>query len=933
MKKILVSFCFTNNNRLQMSTTTSDIEVVNFGVFSAKEILQMSEVEVFVSRTMNGPNSIYDERMGVSTESSGKNCVTCGLDVKACPGHPGHIVLNEPIVHPASKYSKMVINVLKCFCVKCHKILISKEQLLLSGLSKFKRETRMEKIIEKLKKQECCFACGSSQPKIVHSNVDDTIHTIYKSKGGDGADIPLTTREILALFDKLSDEDVETLGFNPKMVHPRNFILTHLLVLPPCARPIVITDSNTCDDDLTNQYIDIIKLNQKLDGQEDESLRQKIVQQLKFRIQTLFDNRQNKAKHTISGKPIKGIIDRITGKEGQIRKYLMGKRCEQTARTVIGPEPTLRLGQLGVPLEICANLTYPEYVNEMNIDLMNRLLDEGKINGVFRKGDEKRLNVKYAAWTRGTELLYKDVIVRGSQKILYINQKDLCLLPNDKIIRNGEQIDVILPKRKDFRLNIGDKVERQLQRGDIVLLNRQPTLHKGSMMAHEVVPLPCKTLRFNLSATKSFNADFDGDEMNIHIPQSPEAMSELKFLSSVKEMIITPQSSKPNIQIVQDSLLAGYRMTTSFCEKLTKGEFYNIANRGINVDGSPMDIAFILKKVKDYQEIMKQQGKDAYPFTGKSLFSLCLPVDFNYENKNDGSVDEPVVKIKKGILYEGTLNKSDLGNMMVHAIYKEYGNDVVATFIDNVQFLTSQWLLVAGFSVGIEDCIATKSEEIANVIERCFLEAKGVEETTYHEGIKEVRVNASLSKARDIGLRIAKSALDPKNNFLSTVNSGSKGDFFNIAQITGLLGQQNLTGQRIPKHLNKGKRTLPHYPMDDSQPFPKEMEYESRGFIRHSFIHGLNPQEFYFHAMTGREGVTDTAMGTSKSGYMQRRIVKVLEDIMVKYDNTVRNSEGNIIQFSYGDDGLDPSEVIFKKGEAQICDVSKLIEKLNAENM
>ena len=281
-------------------------------------------------------------------------------------------------------------------------------------------------------------------------------------------------------------------------------------------------------------------------------------------------------------------------------------------------------------------------------------------------------------------------------------------------------------------------------------------------------------------------------------------------------------------------------------------------------------------------------------------------------------------------MYEGVLNKSDLGNALIHNLYKEYGKDITSTFIDNIQFLTNKWLLQSGFSVGIQDCIATKMEEIQDVIEKCFMEAKGIEETTYHEGIKEIRVNATLSKARDIGLRIAKNALKSDNNFLSTVNAGSKGDFFNIAQITGLLGQQNLCGQRVPKHLNKGKRTLPHYPLNPES-MTKEMEYESRGFIRHSFIHGLNPQEFYFHAMSGREGITDTAMGTSKSGYIQRRIVKLLEDTAVKYDGTVRNTEGNIYQFSYGDDGLDATETIFKKGIAQSCDISRIIEKLNLE--
>ena len=281
-------------------------------------------------------------------------------------------------------------------------------------------------------------------------------------------------------------------------------------------------------------------------------------------------------------------------------------------------------------------------------------------------------------------------------------------------------------------------------------------------------------------------------------------------------------------------------------------------------------------------------------------------------------------------MYEGVLKNTNFSshNSIIQLLYKEYGKDTTATFIDNVQFLTNKWLSMTGFSVGIKDCIATKTSEIEDAIEKCFIEAKGIEETTSHLGIREIRVNAALNKARDIGMRIAKNALTKGNAFLATVGSGSKGDFFNIAQITGVIGQQNLQGRRVPMQLNKGTRTLPHYPFKG---MTKEMEYESRGFIRHSFIHGLNPQEFYFHAMSGREGITDTAMGTSKSGYMQRKIIKVMEDLQVKYDGTVRNPEGNIYQFAYGDDGLDPIECIFRKGAADFCDVSRMVDKLNME--
>lgn len=924
-----------------------EIEYVNFGIFSAEEILKLSVAEINNPK-LSGSGSVYDERMGACSDAFDKNCSTCNLDFKMCPGHFGHIDLNEPVIHP--KYLKVVLSYLKCFCFKCYSLMITKEKIQLEGFTRYKRNARFNKIIDCVKKVDVCPECKVIQPKIVLSIADASFKAIYKKDseilpdtvGGKSArrekelvEIPLSTNDILKIFENVTDEQVDLLGFNPSLVKPVNLIITRLLVLPPCARPVVVSsDGNVSDDDLTNQYIEIIKANMRLANSEennDESKRIKNIQTLKFRIFTLFDNSQKKAKHTQNGKVFKGIKERISGKEGQIRTNNMGKRCEQTARTVIGPEPTLRMGEVAVPREIASNLTVPETVSKINKDWLYSLILAGKANSVIRKGKINRINLAYALYTRGTELLHNDIVIRGSQRFHYVGQKQFDLKEGDVISRNGTEIEVQFPTRKDFSIEYGDVVERQLMDGDYVLLNRQPTLHKGSMMAKRVVVKDCKTFRFNLASTKSFNADFDGDEMNIHVPQTLEARIELQQLSATQHNLMTPQSSKPNIQIVQDSLLAVYKMTRSDSVKMQKHHFFNIAMKGINPDGTGLSSKFILDRIQHIRKVLKHKGKKLQAFTGKGLFSLCLPKDFNYENKNEADPQEPVVKIYRGVLFEGTINKSDVGGSsysIIQLLYKEYGKEITSTFIDNVQFITNAWLTFSGFSVGIEDCLASKTEEINSVIEKCFLEAKGIEETTYHEGIKEARVNGALSKARDIGLRIAKNALESSNNFLATVNSGSKGDFFNIAQITGLLGQQNLSGKRVPKHLNKGRRTLPHYPL---QNMTKEMEYESRGFIKHSFIHGLNPQEFYFHAMSGREGITDTAMGTSKSGYIQRRIVKVMEDISVKYDETVRNLEGNIYQFNYNEDGFDPSETLIKKGESRACDVTRLVDRLNME--
>lgn len=416
-----------------------------------------------------------------------------------------------------------------------------------------------------------------------------------------------------------------------------------------------------------------------------------------------------------------------------------------------------------------------------------------------------------------------------------------------------------------------------------------------------------------------------GDEMNIHVPASPETEAELRLLSATKWNIISAQSSKPNICIVQDALVGAYLMTHPH-QNMSREQFLQIASFG------DWSIDHILNKIQHIRKVLKKLGKKVQAFNGRGLFSLLLPNDLNYEMKTGADDKEPIVKIYRGVLYEGVVNKSVLGsshNSLIQILHKEYNEDVCVNFVNNVQFIVNNWLIYHGFSVGLSDCIATKKGEIEDVILKTFIEAKSIDEEVAHPRIKEIKVNGALSRARDHGMKIAKDALPKNNNFISTVTSGSKGDYFNIAQITGLLGQQLFSGQRIQPTLNQNKRTLVHYPVNIKD---KEMEFESRGFIKNSFIRGLNPREFWMHCITGREGVTDTAMKTAQSGYIQRRLVKIQEDLQIKYDGTVRNTNNSIVQFAYGQDTLDASQCVVVGGKpAQVCDVGRLVDRLNTE--
>lgn len=417
--------------------------------------------------------------------------------------------------------------------------------------------------------------------------------------------------------------------------------------------------------------------------------------------------------------------------------------------------------------------------------------------------------------------------------------------------------------------------------------------------------------------------------MNLFSPQSYEAESELRYLCATQCNIISAQESKPIISITQDSLVGLFLMTKKLDFTLSRSQFFDICSKGKRVDGTdlwdPLRINFIEKVLKNH--------KISTIFNGYGLFSLILPQTFNYEKKNNTGL---VTTIKEGVLVSGILDKSILGAVqgsIIQLLNKEYGVSIAANFIDNAQFIANAWLLVHGFSIGIEDCMVTSDKSTSAINEtlaQCYATTEAIEQQTINPHIREARVIASLDQAVNVGLRIAKEAMKPTNNFLTAVHSGAKGEMFNIAQLTGLLSQQKIEDHRIVPTLSHGKRTLIHYPINEKM--SKEREYESRGFIRHSFIHGLTPEEFFFHAMSGRVSCTDTSLSTSRSGYLQRRIIKCCEDMQVQYDRTVRDCSGRIYQFAYGENNLDPFTSI-KVGEKPFfCDVKRLVSQLNTSH-
>jgi DNA-directed RNA polymerase beta' subunit len=282
-----------------------EIGEIIFGIFSAEELKKLAVCKVDSTKLIGsdkntGYGTVYDPRLGTIENST--TCETCGEGVWTCPGHLGYIELNQIIVHPL--HYKRVVDFLRCFCIKCFQLLITEDQIKLNNFNRLLGVKRFTKILEKLEKIDMCSHCSQPQPDIKYTATDNSISMVYKQKDKDKSkvSIVLPVDEIKNIFDNISNKDVELLGFNPELMHPRNLVLTVFPVLPTCCRPYIISESNICDDDLTIQLVEIIKANNHLKEEDgvpiSETKRQKYLQSLKFRISTFYNNSSGRLGHS-----------------------------------------------------------------------------------------------------------------------------------------------------------------------------------------------------------------------------------------------------------------------------------------------------------------------------------------------------------------------------------------------------------------------------------------------------------------------------------------------------------------------------------------------------------------------------------------------------------------------------------------------------------
>jgi DNA-directed RNA polymerase beta' subunit len=819
-----------------------DVRGIQFSVLGPDEIIARSAVEVSRTDTYAGNEPVvgglFDSRMGVLEHN--KICSTCEQKNIFCPGHFGHIVLAKPVFHVM--FFDITRKILKCVCYRCSKLLISPNttlpelkadvQKIMAIKDNQSRWNAYFKLCNTSTKIKCCgddgsMGCNARQPTKYNKEGPMKIVAEWKDKSSDkvvNTDVlaedvatkvvlEFTAEDVLRIFKRISEEDMEIMGFNPRWNRPEWMICTVLPVPPPAVRPSIIEENGQRrEDDLTHKLSEIIKTNNNIldrikKGSSEETIKI-ITMVLQYHVFTLLDNQIPglAPSQQRNGRKLKSVSDRMKKKEGRIRGNLNGKRVDQSARTVITPDPYISIDELGVPVKIALNITFPEVVNKYNIDHLKKLIMNGPDNWpgakyVKKQNDAVTINLKYA-------------------------QNDI-----EKIIRD---------------LKHGDVVHRHLADGDYILFNRQPSLHKMSMMCHKVIIMPYQTFRLNVLDTPPYNADFDGDEMNLHCPQNIQTMSELMDIAAVPYMVIAPRDGKPIIEIVQDTLLGSFRLTKDHVDIKDK----TMAN---------------LQMVNSYFTGNLEKPNKKFSYNGKQAYSQILPPGLNINRKN--KAEENFV-IKNSVLTNGSLDKAVFHGMtsgLIPVIYHDYGPFEARKFLDNTQRLICRWLLTAGFSVGISDLVtdAKTDENLKNKIKEMKAKAymqldevrRGVIENNSifnNEDYMEREIIGILNETTNQVGKIGLSQIDEKSNrMINMVKSGSKGKETNVAQIIACVGQQNVDGKRISYGFTD--RTLPHFTKYDDGP-------DARGFVENSFISGLSPQEVFFHAMGGREGLIDTAV-------------------------------------------------------------------------
>jgi DNA-directed RNA polymerase subunit A' len=831
-----------------MEYIRKQVGAITFSLLSPEQIKKLGVAKIVTPELydMDGypvDGGLMDLRLGAI--DPGVRCRTCGGRLKECLGHFGYIELARPLMHV--KYIPLIEMLLRTTCQNCGRILASEEDIGKKGIN----------LIKKARDAKRCPWCKAEQEKI-------KIEKPTSFMAGKKRIFPSEIRERMM---KITDEDAILLGMNPETARPEWGILTLLLVPPVTARPsITLETGERSEDDLTHKLGDIVRSNQRLWENLNAGAPEVIIEDLwdllQYHVTTFFDNTIAQippARHR-SGQPLETITERIKGKEGRIRHNLAGKRVNFSSRTVISPDPYIALNEVGIPLEIAKILTVPEKVTSENIECLKKV-------------------ILAKEWPAANYIIRPD----GKKKRITEDLK-------------SEIID---------ELAVGYVVERHLKNGDISLFNRHPSLHRLSLMAHYIRVLPGRTFRLNPCTTTPYNADFDGDEMNIHIPQTEEARAESKVLLDLNKNLISPKNNSNALGCKADAITGNYILSLS---EIPKSEAIQLLTQ-VNADSAKISKLIKTNKV-----------------SGKEIFSVLLPkISLETKTKTCKGKDckyfdkclkgkcpyNAYLEIKDGEFIAGVMDNSTIGvekGILIREIDRQAGRDSAMDVLEKLFKLGLLFLSKHGFTIALgdvnmpsvqqsTDTILKEAErKTREYIDEYYSNSLEVIPGKTKEESREMKILHTLNDVRTKLGEIVKKEITADNPANIMILSGAGGNILHITQMACSVGQQSLWAKRI--ELGYINRTLSLFKQNDLSPM-------AHGFIKSSFYKGLEPYEFFFGAITGRDALMDTALRTPKSGYLYRRIANALQDLKIEYDSTVRDATGKIIQFLYGEDGFD----------------------------
>jgi DNA-directed RNA polymerase subunit A' len=840
---------------------------IEFALLSPEMTRKMSAVEIKTPETYDKDGfpmeaGLMDSHLGVI--NPGIRCKTCGQTMRECPGHFGHLELERPVVH--SEFGRKLEILLTSSCKECGELLIAPEQI-----AKYQEESKgkvrdlSKKIMLKAKTAKKCPHCNAEVGKLL---LDKPTNFYYNKER-------IYPTQIREWAEKVPEAQLKLMGYNPEMIRPEWFVMTVLQVPPITIRPSISLEGGIkSEDDLTHKLVDIARINGRLRDNIEAGAPQLIIEDLwdllQYHITTYFDNNTAgvpPAKHR-SGRPLRTIIQRLKGKKGRFRYNLTGKRVNHAARSTIVPDPYIDISELGVPAEAAKELTVPEFITEWNLATIKKQIKES------------------------TDPVY---IIRPNGTRRKVTEE------------NKEEIIT--------ELDVGYRLERNLRDGDVVLFNRQPSLHRVSMMAHIARIMPGQVFRINPIVCPPYNADFDGDEMNCHVPQTEEGKAEAKILMLTRDQIISPRFGAPIIAPEEDGISGMFALTLPQMEFKKEEAMQMMYDIGITQLPKP------------------DRGKN---YSGRLIFSQLLPQDLDMEFESytgkilkgvgvEDKIGEKVI-IKKGQLLQGVIDAAALSGgrgQIVDKLAREYGGKRTEEFYHGLNRLMGYILTEKGMTVSLEEYKTGEGihKLKKKVIDDAFKQGTALVESyekgtmeiipgrTMQESFEQYMMRIAFGAKSKVESEVTKEKLDyvtrekPVFNTIAMILAKSRGSTINLMNIAGFWGQASVREGR-PKKGFTGRLITTNKKGD--------VGLAAGGFIENNFLEGLTAKQYFYHSMGGRQGEVDTGVSTKVSGYLYRRLANALKDLVAAPDGTVRTAANSLIQYQYGEDGVFPGKT--KKG-------------------